>query len=179
MIDEIDRLFRIILKDIPQDYEVADITFLNAENKTQVVTFDFTIPIATEQLQRLYTLITECYNSGGYMLIGLGNTDSETMDWFCRMFDEKPAEKHVYQFWHHNTIGADEQQEITDMIKSHDYDAFMSVFATYQLCPINNPNRICYFPDVIAIVEDDAIKYVSALEKENFDKITDVQVRCG
>ena len=178
MIDEIDRLYRIILNDIPKDNEIAEISFINGTKETQGITLDYTKAIEPEQLHKLYTLISECYNSRGYMLIGTGKDNS--MEWLCKMFQaDEPAGKYIYNYWHHNSIGADEQKDITDMIMAHCYDAFMQVYATYQLCPINNANGICYFPDVITVVEDDSIRFVSVFEKENFNKITDVKVTCG
>ena len=98
--------------------------------------------------------------------------------------------KSYIYYWYHHMIPAEEQNKINQTIQNKDYFGFIELYKEYSIKAIQCGKYyeefatwcpMIFLPDTISVYDDnaDTFEYVSALEKENFEKITYSESECG
>lgn len=87
-------------------------------------------------------------------------------------------------------IPVEEQNRISSIIQNKDYFKFIELYKEYSIKAIQQGKYyeefrtwlpMIFLPDIITVYDSDkeTFKYVSVLEKENFEKITYSECECG
>jgi len=91
------------------------------------------------------------------------------------------GKKYVYYWYDHLLLRPGVAHDIEECIKNHNYDKFMEYYKFFQLNELINPEGLTYFPDHIAVFDQDSnlLEDISVFNRENFNKITYNEYECG
>lgn len=87
-----------------------------------------------------------------------------------------------YYWFHHMYVSLAEQDKIDKVIQTHNYDGFMQFYMWYQMNPLNNPNKLTFFPQTACVFDEDTgepVEEINILLEENFNRIDYSECECG
>lgn len=96
-------------------------------------------------------------------------------------------------YWYHHMMPTEERKKISETIQNKDYEGFIELYKKYSILAIQHGKYyeefkswlpMTYLPDTISVWNEDGdklefVEYLSALDKNNFMKITYAECECG